>query len=173
MNGGTSRDSGLWSKFWAALYGPSRDALVRTRIEAKIVRLNQLNQDLLGPGTLAEKMKRITDGVVRILDADFARVWLVEKGDVCKTGCMHAQVGDGTHACHDRSRCLHLVPAQDAIPVLMGECINEYRSPATRLGVLRQATRRHLLPTMLLTILTSTIVTGLRNSAWHRLLATG
>ena len=81
----------------------------RRQTQERIEGLNRLKEDLLGPGSLTEKMKRITDGVVDILGADFARIWLTNPGDMCDSGCMHAQVREGPHVCRERNRCLHLV----------------------------------------------------------------
>ena len=86
-----------------------RDISERKREEDRIEGLNRLKEDLLGSGSLAEKIKRITDGVVDILGADFARIWLTNQGDMCDSGCMHAKVSEGPHVCRERNRCLHLV----------------------------------------------------------------
>ena len=71
--------------------------------------LNQLQQALLGPGGLEEKLKMITDGVIDIFAADFCRIWCIGPGDLCDKGCMHASVTEGPHVCKDRDQCLHLV----------------------------------------------------------------
>jgi hypothetical protein len=84
------------------------EAFGRKQAEKRIEGLNRLKEDLLGSGSLAEKMKRITDGVVDILGADFARIWLTNQGDMCDSGCMHAKVSEGPHVCRYRNRCLHL-----------------------------------------------------------------
>ncbi|MFC1898463.1 PAS domain S-box protein, partial [Candidatus Cloacimonadota bacterium] len=59
--------------------------------------------------SLNNKMNFITDEVVDILDADFARIWLTDKGDLCEAGCLHAEVKEGPHVCKYRDKCLHLV----------------------------------------------------------------
>ena len=71
--------------------------------------LNDLLHSLLAPAPLEAKLKIITDGVVRIFDADFCRIWLIRPGDLCEQGCLHAQVREGPHECRFRDRCLHLV----------------------------------------------------------------
>ena len=68
-----------------------------------------MKEELLKSISLEEKLKLITDSVVKIFEADFARIWLVEKGDLCDNGCIHAIVTEGPHVCKDRSSCLHLV----------------------------------------------------------------
>jgi len=85
------------------------DISERKQAEERSNQLNSLKESLLGFDSLVEKMKRITDGVINILDADFARIWLTEQGDMCDSGCMHAKVIEGPHICRDRNRCLHLV----------------------------------------------------------------
>jgi len=71
--------------------------------------INQLQQSLLAPAPLDAKLKIITDGIVRIFDADFCRIWLIRPGDLCEQGCLHAQVREGPHVCRFRDRCLHLL----------------------------------------------------------------
>jgi PAS domain S-box-containing protein len=71
--------------------------------------LNRLQQDLLGPGALPQKLQKISDGAVRLFDVDFCRVWVTGAGDLCTGGCVHAAATDGPHLCGDRARCLHLV----------------------------------------------------------------
>ena len=85
------------------------DITKRRRAEKRIEGLSHLKEELLGSNSLMKKMKRITDGVVEIIGADFARIWLTQQGDLCETGCRHAQVMEGPHVCRFRDRCLHLV----------------------------------------------------------------
>lgn len=85
------------------------DITKRKRAEKRIERLSHLKEELLGSGSLMEKMKRLTDGVVEIIGADFARIWVTQPGDLCKTGCRHDQVTEGPHVCRFRDKCLHLV----------------------------------------------------------------
>jgi len=70
---------------------------------------NALRQSLLAPAALQDKLKTITDGIVRIFDADFCRIWLIRPGDLCEKGCTHAEVKEGSHVCRYRDRCLHLM----------------------------------------------------------------
>ncbi|MFH1632674.1 MAG: GAF domain-containing protein, partial [Chloroflexota bacterium] len=81
----------------------------RKHDEERLKRLNSLTESLLGSDSLDEKMKRITDGVIDIFGADFARIWLIKQGDMCDSGCMHANVIEGAHVCRERNRCLHLM----------------------------------------------------------------
>ena len=72
-------------------------------------RLNLLQQTLLSPGKLEHKLKKITDGVVDIFGADFCRIWIIDSGDLCETGCLHAKVLKGPHVCRHRDICLRLL----------------------------------------------------------------
>jgi len=86
-----------------------RDISERKKSEKRICMLNQLQINLLDAGTLEEKLKRITDSVVDIFNADFSRIWLMRPGDRCNSGCSHAAVMEGPHRCLNREKCLHLV----------------------------------------------------------------
>ncbi len=88
----------------------------RKQHEAKLKKLlvrrqgiNELQQSLLEPAPLEEKLRKVTDGIVRLFDADFCRIWLVRPGDLCQRECIHAAVEEGPHVCRYRDRCLHLL----------------------------------------------------------------
>ena len=81
----------------------SASKLARWRLE----QLNSMKEQLLFPAELSDKLKQITDSVVHIFKADFARIWLIEEGDLCDQ-CFHAVDDDSRHLCVDRDRCLHL-----------------------------------------------------------------
>jgi len=85
------------------------DITERKRTEEQVTRLGFLKERLIGALSLSEKQKLITDEIVAIFNADFARIWLIREGDLCEKGCMHAQVKEGQNACRNRDRCLHLV----------------------------------------------------------------
>ena len=71
--------------------------------------INLLQQSLLASNPLEDKLKRITDSIIRIFGADFCRVWLIRPGDLCEHGCVHAEVKEGPNVCRYRERCLHLM----------------------------------------------------------------
>jgi PAS domain S-box-containing protein len=75
----------------------------------RLARLNQLQKELLRPAPLADKLKKITDCAVESFELDFCRIWHVEPGDLCSTGCIHATASDERHACPRRDACLHLL----------------------------------------------------------------
>jgi PAS domain S-box-containing protein len=86
----------------------SRDITERKRAEERIAILNRLGEHLIRPARLERKLKRITDAVVDMFGADFSRIWLTRRGDLCDFGCVHAAVTEGPHVCRNRNRCLHL-----------------------------------------------------------------
>ena len=82
----------------------------KLRINVKrLQELNALQSRLQSPSSIEEKLKLITDAVVRIFDADFARIWMIKPGDRCEDGCIHAQATEEEHICRFRDRCLHLM----------------------------------------------------------------
>jgi len=89
--------------------GIGRDMSERKRAEEGIRKINRMQASLLDVGSLDEKLKKITDGVVDIFNADFARIWLIDRGDRCDSGCPHAGITEGPHVCRSRDKCLHLV----------------------------------------------------------------
>ncbi|MBN1815314.1 MAG: PAS domain S-box protein [Anaerolineae bacterium] len=98
-----------------------RDITDRKRAEEQIEHLNRLQGDLLSPRSLTEKLDLITESVVSIFDADFARIWITQAGDLCESGCVHAQVTEGPYVCHHRDRCLHLLSSSGRYTHLDGE----------------------------------------------------
>jgi PAS domain S-box-containing protein len=112
--------AGAWLRFTAAAI---RDAsgravgaieILEDITEAKraadlIAGLGALRARLFAAGGGVEKLRLITDGVVTVFRADFARIWLTRAGDLCDRGCLHAAATDDIHRCRDRRRCLHLV----------------------------------------------------------------
>ncbi len=86
-----------------------RAELIRERYLKQREQMNQLQQVLLGPGRLEQKLKMISDGVVNIVGADFCRIWITRPGDLCESGCVHAEVADGPEVCCSRDRCLRLL----------------------------------------------------------------
>jgi PAS domain S-box-containing protein len=81
----------------------------REKLLARRQGINLLQQSLLTPAPLEEKLRKVTDGIVRLLDADFCRIWLIRPGDLCQEKCIHAEADDDPHSCRYRDRCLHLL----------------------------------------------------------------
>ena len=79
--------------------------------------VNILQQSLLTPAPLEDKLTSITDSIVRLFDADFCRIWLNRPGDLCKHGCIHAEVNkDRISAVTATSVCI-CWPVPDATPI--------------------------------------------------------
>lgn len=91
------------------IYAAARDITDRHEATARASRISALKQELIHGAPLEERLGRITDAVVEIFDADFARIWLVRPGDLCTSGCIHTAAPGGFHGCRDRAACLHLV----------------------------------------------------------------
>lgn len=85
-----------------------REMADRARASARIAQLNALRERLIEKASLSEKLKAITEGMVGIFGADFARIWLIGLGDRCQSGCVYAEAGEGPNVCRYRDRCLHL-----------------------------------------------------------------
>jgi PAS domain S-box-containing protein len=89
--------------------------------EERINHMNHLKEELLAPLSVGEKLKKITDVLVEIFDADFARIWIIKPGDLCDSRCVHAEVRDGPHVCQHRDRCLHLMASSGRYTHIDGE----------------------------------------------------
>jgi PAS domain S-box-containing protein len=86
-----------------------------------------LQQSILTIVPLEDKLKHVTDSIVRLFGADFCRIWLVRHGDLCECGCVHAKVKEGPHVCHYREQCLHLLASSGRYTHIDGE--NHRRVP--------------------------------------------
>ena len=98
-----------------AVQGITRDISDRKQAQQRQARLlrqlkgiNRLQEELLLPGALEEKFRKVTETAVELLDLDFCRIWTVEPGDLCQNGCVHAATVEGPNACRHRDKCLHL-----------------------------------------------------------------
>ncbi|MFC1839676.1 PAS domain S-box protein [Thermodesulfobacteriota bacterium] len=90
-------------------YGVNQDITEQKQSLIITESLNLLNEELLSSTNLDEKLKLITDGIVEIFKADFARIWMIKPGDLCNSKCEHAKVTSGPHVCENRDSCLHLM----------------------------------------------------------------
>jgi PAS domain S-box-containing protein len=93
-----------------------RDSTERKQAEAarqagekRLREINTLQSLLLHPNPLDQKLQFVTEAVVQMLGADFARIWMIAPGDRCAAGCIHAAVTEGPHVCRFREKCLHLL----------------------------------------------------------------
>lgn len=79
------------------------------QVEEYVRRVNILQADIMCPGTVEDKLGKITEGIVDIFNADFCRIWISRPGDICDSGCIHGARADASDKCIDREQCLHLV----------------------------------------------------------------
>ncbi len=100
--------------------GSNRDITQRRRFETQIAELGALKECLIATMSLKEKLTIITDGIVAIFGADFARIWHVKEGDLCESGCKNALLVKGSDACCDKSRCLHLAASSGRYTTIDG-----------------------------------------------------
>ncbi len=89
--------------------GSNRDITERKRIEWQVAGLAKLKEQLIAPLRLAEKLKRITDGIVEFFDADFTRIWHIRECDVREHDCLHGCDNKPTELCQQSGECLHLM----------------------------------------------------------------
>ena len=89
--------------------------------EKRLREFNVLQGLLLPPNPIEQKLKLITNTVVRIMGADFARIWMIKPGDRCNTGCIHALVTEGPHVCRFREKCLHLMASSGSYTHINGQ----------------------------------------------------
>ena len=75
----------------------------------RLQKLNRLQEYLLGPAGLEEKLKAVTENVVDIFNVDFCRIWIIRPGDLCDAGCMNVSKNTTIEQCRSRDTCLHLV----------------------------------------------------------------
>ncbi|WAC05822.1 MAG: PAS domain S-box protein [Methanoregula sp.] len=112
----------------------------RKRINEHITKLSAVKEGLLAALSLNEKLKLITEGVVEIFNADFARIWMTRDSDLCEKGCQHAAVTEGPHVCRDRTRCLHLMASSGRYTHIDG---GHRRVPMGAYKIGRVATAEH------------------------------
>ena len=98
-----------------------KEAAYRKASKERVEQLNLLREDLLKSASLDEKLKLITDGVVEIFNAYFCRIWLTKPGDLCGSGCIHAELKKGPHVCIHRDHCLHLMVSSGRYTHIDGE----------------------------------------------------
>jgi PAS domain S-box-containing protein len=91
------------------IYAAVRDITALHRSEEYMARMSALKQELLGSAHLEEKLSHITESIIDIFGAEFARIWIIRPADLCRQGCIHGEVTEGPDACRDRTACLHLV----------------------------------------------------------------
>ena len=109
------------------LQGIARDITERRQSEQRhsnmlrqLEGLYFLQQSLVLPSHLEEKLNMITDSAVGLLDLDFCRIWMVRPGDLCNSGCIHSPASNEKHICPNREKCLHLLASSGRYTHLNG-----------------------------------------------------
>ncbi len=78
-------------------------------ITNQIIALRSLKVKLLDMISLEDKLRLVTDAIIEVFNADFARIWLTKEGDLCDKGCIHVIKKKEAEGCPNRNRCLHLI----------------------------------------------------------------
>lgn len=94
---------------------------LRKKIQRVIHGISRMKERLLNGIKLGEKLQLITDEVVQLFDAEFARIWITKPGDRCELNCVHACVEEGPHVCREKDLCLHLMASSGIYTHLDGE----------------------------------------------------
>ncbi len=96
--------------------------------------VNRILGSLLLPVPLDERLRCLTNGVVETFGADFCRIWLIERGDLCDLACMHAGLKEGPHVCLYRDKCLHLKASSGRYTHVDGEAHRRVPFGAYKIG---------------------------------------
>jgi PAS domain S-box-containing protein len=112
----------------AAIQGIARDISDRktaeerqTRMLKRLEAVNHLQEAMFLPASLPEKLRKITQTTVDLLDLDFCRIWMVQPGDLCKHGCIHAGSEGESLTCPHRESCLHLMASSGRYTHITGD----------------------------------------------------
>lgn len=96
-------------------------AIARITTEKHIKSLKDLKEELLVVQEIDDRLQLITQGVVDIFGADFSRIWMSKDGDLCQSGCVHAEATDDVDTCRNRESCLHLISSSGRYTRIYGE----------------------------------------------------
>ena len=98
----------LEAKVYVRTANLTKEIAERKKLEFRDKALNLLHEKLMTSDDLNRKMNLFTETLVSVVNADFARIWLIDKGDQCEN-CNSANAVDEQHRCEHRDECLHLV----------------------------------------------------------------
>lgn len=103
-------------RLWVAVQEKRRELDRRKQAEmaqeqarVRLGGLNHLQRELLLLGSINEKLKRIAETAVALLDLDFCRIWTLAPGDPCDRDDMLATPVDEEPVCDDQVGRLELV----------------------------------------------------------------
>ncbi len=98
------------------------DITRRKKTEQRITALADLRQKLLDADSLELQLKAISDEIVRIFDAAFARIWVLRPGDRCRGECLYRDGSEIQYPhCQATPRCLHLIASSGTYTNLNGQ----------------------------------------------------
>lgn len=122
------------TQFWAEVHGrilssPKGnlrivtiwDTTKRHQSEERKSRISKLKDELLVSAPLEEKLRKVTDSLISVFGADIARIWFVDKGDLCTENCRFASADAGHEQCQNHDRCLHLMVSSGRFTTINGE----------------------------------------------------
>ena len=98
-------------------------SLAEERQQRHMVRLqaiSQLQEALIAPGEMGEKLHKVTDIVVELFNMDFCRIWVVQPSDLCQKGCPHAKLNQEGKLSACSQHCLHLLASSGRYTRLNG-----------------------------------------------------
>lgn len=122
-------------------HGEKERAVLMCQQEA----VNVLQQSLLKHAPLQYKLATITDSIVRHFGADFCRIWIIRKSDLCMQGCMHAEFSDGPHICKSRNKCLHLLASSGRYTHLDGKAHRRIPFGSYKIGYIAAGNKHKLI----------------------------
>jgi len=103
-----------------ALIGVHADISERKNRESREKKMANLQKEFMAPGDLDEKIKQAADALVSMVNADFARIWLIKPGDRCEN-CQGAKAIDERYRCKNRDECLHLTASSGRYAHINGD----------------------------------------------------
>ena len=122
-----------------------QEELIRIQSLQRQNQMNQLQQKLLAPATLSQKLQMITDGVVKTFGVDFCRVWCIAPGDLCNHGCTYAVQNEGRSVCEHHEHCLHLLASSGRYTHIDGPGHRRVPIGAFKIGKIAAGERHKLL----------------------------
>jgi len=88
--------------------GHDTPSIDQARLLRRLLGISRLQEALLQPASIEQKLQQIAETATELLDLDDCRIWTVGQADACMNGCHHAAASAPEEACPRRDRCLHL-----------------------------------------------------------------
>ncbi len=115
------QDEKITGRVWCFSDISERVRVERERqLDAQQLReLNKLQDKLLLPGDVQDKLLSITDVGLRVFWLDFCRIWVIKPGDLCSSICIHS--ASNPPLCSGNKECLHLIASSGRYTHLDGD----------------------------------------------------